>query len=118
MPSQRTRLPTYDDPRFGSWLARWKATEGLQWTEIARRSGIHTSMVHKLQRGVQDKGRPGAGNKINPSAESLARLAYGLEIEFPYLLTKTGLLDFGREGSRWGSFSTPEREHLLAALRA
>jgi transcriptional regulator with XRE-family HTH domain len=110
-----TPLPTYDAERFGSWLKRWRASEGLDWGDISERSGLHTSTLHQLARGtVQAKRGSTGGNAIDPKITTLARLAHGLGLDFSYVVSKSGLIS---DGDRWGNFSAKERRELYRALR-
>lgn len=109
-------LPTFDGPRFSRWLRRWKEAEGLDWTQIAQRSGIHISTLHQLARGApQGNARRLGQTTIDPRITSVARLARGLGLEFAYVASKAGLTS-PREGDRWAAFNAAERRALAAAL--
>jgi transcriptional regulator with XRE-family HTH domain len=107
--------PTWDGPAFASWLRRWKEAEGLEWGQIADRSGLNVTTVQQIGRGqVRVPGNnPG---QTNPGISTLARLARGLGLDLAYVLAKGGLVVGGED--RWDHFNDTERALLRRALLA
>jgi transcriptional regulator with XRE-family HTH domain len=107
--------PTFNGPAFAKWLRRWKESENLGWGDIAERSGLHESTLNLLARGKPQKAAQNRGQtEINPGITTIARLAYGLGLEFGYVASKAGIQGGG--GDRWEHFGTAERDLLTKAL--
>lgn len=110
-------LPTFDGPAFAKWLRRWRDHEKLAWGEIASRSGIHTSTLNGLARGIPQKSARERGQtEMNPGITTLARLAHGLDLDLAYVIGKGGLA--AGASDRWDAFSDIERTLLATALRS
>lgn len=106
--------PEFDGPKFAAWLHRWKDAHNLQWEAVAAKAGVHYSTVQQLARGVPQAHARGRGQtQINPSINTLAALAQGLELDLDYVLEQGGL---GSPGSRWRGFHERERQALLLVL--
>jgi transcriptional regulator with XRE-family HTH domain len=111
-----TDLPTWDGPRFGKWLRRWKEAENLEWGEIAAKSGVSPSMLHTLARGTPGTVARNAGQQgMNPTINTIARLAAGLGLDLAYVVSKSGI---PTDTNRWGNFNRRERAIFERALRA
>lgn len=109
--------PTFDAERFAKWLRRWKEAEGLEWGEIAQRSGLGVGTIQLLARGRPSKKAIERGQtELNPGIATIARLAHGLGLEFGYVASKGGILGGGAD--RWEHFSKAERTLVHHALRA
>jgi transcriptional regulator with XRE-family HTH domain len=114
-----TPQPTFDSQKFGAWLRRWRQAEGLEWSEIAERSGLNRGTLQTLARGTPNKAARERGQiDLNPGVVTLARLADGLGLELGYVLSKGGLT-VGSD-DRWDHFSKAERalirQHLSTTL--
>lgn len=109
-------MPEFDAEAFGSWLRRWREAEGLEWGQISERSGLHTSTLNGLAQGQSSSQRQrGKAPSYNPPINTLARLAYGLGLELPYVLSKAKIIDPADAG-RWSNFSDAERVAMARAL--
>jgi transcriptional regulator with XRE-family HTH domain len=110
------QLPTFDGPAFASWLRRWRDAERLDWATIAERSGLSTSIIQQLARGIPQKNARERGQvDIDPRITTIARLAHGLDLEFGYVASKAGLAP--HDGGRWSAFTADERLELARVLR-
>lgn len=107
---------TFDGPRFGQWLTRWKEQAGFDWEELADKASLHISTIHNFRRGTpqSNRGRSPKVVSINPPINSLIRLARALDMELGYLVSKAGVASYG---DRWQNFSHSERLVLTAVLR-
>lgn len=115
-PVKPAKLATWDGPRFGRWLRRWKESEGLDWPTLSARTGLHTSTLHGLARGTQARSRGGdAAKSIDPAISSVVRLAEGLGLELAYVVRQAGI---DPHNDRWANFNQHERYALVDALRA
>lgn len=109
--------PSFNAPAFASWFRRWKEAEGLEWPEIARRTGLARGTLQLLARGVPPKAALERGQTdLNPGITTLARLAQGLGLDLAYVLGKGGI--HPGDADRWDAFSNAERALLRRALLA
>lgn len=107
--------PEFDGQRFAAKLRNWMQSEGLTVDETAERCGVHPSTIHNLRRGVpQSTTRRQTQEKIQPSINSLAAIAHGLNLEVSYVMAWAGLGDT----DRWKNFSASERLGIALAIGA
>ncbi len=59
---------------FGAGLLAWRKQRGYTQLALAERSGLHRTFIADVERGVR-----------NPSLQSMAKIAEGLEISIPDL---------------------------------
>jgi len=113
-PESPVTAPNFDAESFARWLTAWRASEGLTWGAIAERSELHKGTLQQLVAGPSATRTAQGQKKISPAAETIARLAYGLDLELSYVASKAGLTN---TGSRWRNFNREERAALSEALR-
>lgn len=107
--------PTFDGRAFANWLKRWKQGERLEWAALARDSGVAVGTLQLLARGIPVKSALERGQtEMNPGITTVARVAYGLGLDFSYVASKGGL---NPGGDRWMNFTKDERKLLAGLLR-
>lgn len=99
--------PTYDWGRLSVWLQRIRESEGFRWSDLAERADLGYSTLMALV-------HRGKAVRPNPSAETIAKLAFALDLDVGYVMEKAGL---GQSGSRWSNFTRAELDELQTGLR-
>lgn len=113
--SQSEGPPRFDGPRFAAWLGRRMESERLSVEDVFTRSHLPRGTVDNLRRGepapyiVAKRGQ----RALVPPINTIAALAFGLDLRFSYLASKAGLDD---EGDRWRNFTPAELGVIALAL--
>jgi hypothetical protein len=106
--------PKFDAPAFAKWLTRHMAIRGIGTNELAARTGLSKDMIARLRRGGDVGRRTTRKSPMQVNINSLAAVAWALEMDFGHVAAKAGLQT---GGDRWlPLFSLEERTKMATLL--